>query len=84
MSDVRSRRRGWPRTLHWIARILALATILLLGMILVGESGTGPAGVREWLYLALFPVGFSAAYLLGWKWPLLGGALSIACMVAGL
>ncbi len=34
--------------------------------------------------LALFPFGFSAGYLLGWRWPLLAGCLSLACMATSL
>jgi hypothetical protein len=32
----------------------------------------------------LFPFGFAAGYLLGWRWPLLGGCFSLACMAASL
>jgi hypothetical protein len=51
-------------------------------LIVFGEPGTGPAGLREWVYLALFPFGFSVGYLLGWRWPLLAGCVSLACMAA--
>jgi hypothetical protein len=53
-------------------------------LIVFGEPGDGPSGPREWIYLALFPFGFSAGYLLGWRWPILGGGLSLACMFASL
>lgn len=72
------------RTVLWIGKLTALLAIVPLMMILVGEPGTGPEGVREWVYLALFPLGFSAGYLLGWRWPVAGGGLSLACMVASL
>ena len=49
-----------------------------------GEPGRGPTGAREWAYLALFPIGFSAGYLLGWRWPLAGGCFSLACLVTSL
>lgn len=71
-------------TLLWLARLGGAAAIVPLMLIVFGESGTGPAGVREWVYLALFPFGFSAGYLLGWKWPLLGGRVSLACMALSL
>ena len=67
---------------EWAARISATVVVVPLAMILFGESGSGPAGVREWAYLALFPVGFSVGYLLGWRWPLIGGILSLSCMAA--
>ena len=34
--------------------------------------------------LALFPFGLSAACLIGWQWPLLGGYVSPACMTLSL
>ena len=68
----------------WIARLGAVAAIVPLLMILVGEPGTGPAGLRGWVYLALFPLGFSLGYLIGWRWPIAGGCISLVCMIASL
>jgi hypothetical protein len=34
--------------------------------------------------LALFPIGFALGYLLAWRWPLVGGCISLACMAASL
>jgi hypothetical protein len=70
--------------LLWIARLAATLAIVPLMLIVFGESGTGPAGARERVYLALFPFGFSAGYLLGWRWPLLGGCVSLACLAISL
>jgi hypothetical protein len=72
------------RILHWIARLTAIAAIIPILQIAFGEPGTGPSGLHEWLYLALFPFAFSAAYLLAWRYPLLGGTLSLACMALSL
>jgi hypothetical protein len=72
------------RILLWIARITGIAAIVPLMLIFFGEPGSGPAGAREWIYLALFPFGFAAGYLLGWRWPIAGGCLSLACMAASL
>jgi hypothetical protein len=66
----------------WIAGLAATAVVVPLMLGVFGEPG--PAGARAWLYLALFPFGFSAGYLLGWRWPLLAGCLSLACMAASL
>ena len=68
----------------WIARLAGIAAIVPLMLIAFGERGTGPSGWREWVYLALFPCGFSAGYLLGWRWPLFGGCISLASLVASL
>jgi len=38
----------------------------------------------EALLLLLFPVGMCVGYLLAWKWQLLGGVVSIACMTTFL
>jgi hypothetical protein len=72
------------RVVLWLARLGSIAAVVPLMLILFGEQGSGPAGAREWLYLALFPVGFSVGYLIGWRWPLLGGCISLACMVTSL
>ena len=66
--------------LLWIARLAGTAVVVPLMLMVFGESGSGPSGAREWAYLAFFPFGFSAGYLLGWRWPLPGGCVSLACM----
>lgn len=72
------------RTMLWFARISSILVILPLMMIVIGEAGSGPSGWREWMYLALFPFGFSTAYVLGWWKPFIGGVLSLACMIVSL
>lgn len=74
---------GW-RILLWIARLAGLAAIVPLMQILFGEWETGPSSVQGWIYLALFPVGFSIGYLVGWRWPLVGDCISLVCMAASL
>jgi Kef-type K+ transport system membrane component KefB len=72
------------RVLLWIARFASIAALIPVLLILIGEAGSGPASVREWIYLALFPIGFSLGYLLGWQWPLFGVFFSLGCMVLSL
>ena len=72
------------RVLLWLARFAGTAAVVPLLLIVFGEPGAGPAGARDWLYLALFPFGFSAGYLLGWRRPLLAGCVSLACLAASL
>src|SRR5687768_12267862 len=84
MTNNRGSSTSRAQILHWIARLAGIAAIVPLMLIVFGEPGSGPAGAREWVYLALFPFGFSAGYLLGWRWPLLGGCVSLACMAASL
>jgi hypothetical protein len=72
------------RVLLWTARLSGtLVVVFLMPFVLGGEEG-GPVGVAEWVYLGLFPFGFSAGYLIGWRWPLLGGCVSLACMALSL
>lgn len=70
------------RLVLWVARLGGALAIVPLMLIVFGEPG--PSGARQWVYLALFPFGFSAGYLLGWRWPLLGGCVSLACMALSL
>jgi hypothetical protein len=82
MTNNRGGSFSWAQILQWIARLAGVAAIVPLMLIVFGEPGSGPEGVRAWVYLALFPFGFSAGYLLGWRRPLFGGCLSLACMAA--
>jgi hypothetical protein len=84
MSDSRGRRVFAASVLLWTARLAGTAAVVPLMLIAFGEHGTGPSGARGWAYLALFPFGFSAGYLVGWRWPLLGGCVSLACMAMSL
>src|SRR5262245_11829807 len=86
MKPVRAYWKSWAqrRLLLWIARLTGIAAIVPLMLIAFGERGSGPSGPREWAYLSLFPFGFSIGYLLAWRWPLLGGCVSLACMAISL
>ena len=84
MSDSRGRGTPAASVLLWSARLAGTAAVVPLMLIVFGESRNGPASAREWAYLALFPFGFSAGYLLGWRWPFLGGCISLACMATSL
>jgi hypothetical protein len=72
------------RVLLWIARLTGMVAIVPLMLIAFGEPGSGPREVGEWVYLALFPFGFSLGYLLGWRWPLVAGILSLGCLATSL
>lgn len=73
--------------LLWIARVSGTAIAALLIAMLAGPEGMGAGRaptVAEWVYLAFFPLGFSAGYLIGWRWPVAGGGFSLACMAISL
>jgi hypothetical protein len=82
MIDQKSRCMIAWLVLLWAARLAGTAVVVLLMLVVIRESGTGPSGVRECTYLALFPFGFSVGYLLGWRWPLVAGWVSLGCMAA--
>ena len=67
--------------LVWTARLAAVAVVLLLVLMASEGHGGGPAGWREWGYLALFPVGFSLCYLAALRWSRAGAMGAIACMI---
>jgi hypothetical protein len=70
--------------LLWIARVTSILVLIPVLMILIGERGTGPGSIRAWIYLSLFPCAFTIGYLIAWRLPLLGGTISLACMIASL
>lgn len=84
MRDPAKRRIEPVRLVHWVARLSAAAVVWLLMAMALGGDGSGPRGWMERAYLAFFPFGFSAGYLIGWLRPLLGGAVSLACVALSL
>lgn len=80
MNNSALRKISMARVLLWTARLTGTAVVGLLVLMVSTEWGNGPAGASEWAYLAFFPFGFSVGYLLGWRWPLLAGCVSLACM----
>jgi hypothetical protein len=47
-----------------------------------GESGGGLPD--EWLLMIFFPIGLCVGYLISWRWTLIGGIISIGCIVVFL
>jgi len=80
MNDSGSRKStGTGKGLWWIARISGTAVVLLLLMMFTGDEASLPSGA-EWIYLTFFPFGFSVGYMIGWRWPFVGGVVSLVCM----
>lgn len=70
-------------TLRWTARVLALATLLLLAMFYIGEGmNIGEITPREYIGLAFFPIGLTAGFIVAWRNEFLGGVISVASIVA--
>jgi hypothetical protein len=72
------------RVLLWTARLSGTLVVVFLMPFVLGGEESGPAGAAEWVSLALFPFGFSAGYLIGWRWPVVGGCVGLACMALSL
>ena len=70
------------RVVLWIARLLATLWFVFIAAQVISEGGGFlPRGGREFIEWMFFPIGFTAGYLLGWRWPLLGGCVSLTCLV---
>lgn len=70
--------------LRWTARILSVASLLLLLAFATGEDGIKPSRVapHEWIGLAFFPFGVAIGMLVGWWNEKLGGIISVASLAA--
>ncbi|MBN1163725.1 MAG: hypothetical protein JXB45_04050 [Candidatus Krumholzibacteriota bacterium] len=77
------------RVVLWIARVMSAIVVVFLVVMVVGYtinpqgSGREPTP-REWYGLALFPFGLCIGYVIGWRWRLLGGIISLICLAAFL
>lgn len=73
------------RIVLWTARSFAALWIVFFAAHVIGGWGEGgPRDGREFVVWMFFPIGFTAGYLLGWRWPLAGGCVSLACLVLHL
>jgi hypothetical protein len=76
------------RPLLWTARIMgtliALFALMMVFAYAVNPQGSGTATTRETVMLAFFPIGMSVGYLVAWKWPLIGGIVSIVSVAVFL
>ena len=85
MKQPGERSRPHWRALLWIARVLGGLVVLLFIVVtvfdLLSPQRSFPTPL-ECFQLSLFPIGVCVGYLVGWRWPLVGGVVSLACMVA--
>jgi len=63
--------------LRWLARISSLASIGLLGLFLFGGEESITPTLREAVAMAFFPFGVIAGMIVGWKYELRGGLISV-------
>lgn len=70
---------------RWVARAWSVLNVLIVFLFAIGESlrpiGPAPA-IQEWIGLALWPVGVAVGLLLAWLRELLGGILTLGCLLA--
>ena len=73
------------RALLWIARIPSAILVAFVALFAIAYAinpqGEGPPELPDF---ALFPIGVCAGLALGWRWPLLGGIVTTACMTVFL
>ena len=83
---------GVPRDLRvtiLVAKIVGTLFAAFLVFMMIG-SAVNPMGEQggglpdEWLLMLFFPVGLCLGYLIAWRWPLLGGAFSVGCLIVFL
>lgn len=70
--------------LRWTARILSVASLLLLLAFATGEDGIKPSRIapREWIGLTFFPFGVAVGMLVGWWNEKVGGIISVTSLAA--
>ena len=67
---------------RWSARILSIASTLVLLLFLFGEPfNVSRITPKEWAGLALFPFGVVLGFAIAWRKEILGGAITFVCAV---
>jgi hypothetical protein len=70
---------------RWVARAWSVLNILIIFLFAIGQSlrPLGPVPTyKEWIGLALWPVGVAIGLLVAWLREVLGGIVTLACLVA--
>jgi hypothetical protein len=83
MGDAVEQRSALSSVILWGARVWAVASVGLVLAFLVGE-GFDPSRIqaREWLGIVFFPLGICAGMVLAWWKEGLGGAITVASLLA--
>ena len=76
----------WIVTLiRWIARVIGTlyaAVMLLFVIASIFNPGTGGSpSFWAWFGILLMPIGVSIGMILAWKWELLGGLITLLCLL---
>lgn len=73
------------RITRWIARVWSILSIVVVVVFTVGAAvrSTGPMPTpREWVGLALWPIGVSIGLIVAWYREELGGISALGCLAA--
>lgn len=71
------------RIIRWLARLSSLASLGLLLLIFIGEGmDLGALTSTEIWGLIFFPLGVTLGMLLGWRWEVLGGSMTVLSLLA--
>ncbi len=86
MTKGQSTGDGWTQTMRWTARILALVAVALFGLFLA-QSGASRLPALSWtspqgLPLLVVLIAALVGVLIGWRWELVGGILTMVAAAA--
>jgi hypothetical protein len=86
---VEAKRSGWHNAhlvLRWIARGWSLLSLGFVALFAIGElfhpTAALPTTARDMIGLSLFPCGVSLGMILAWRREGLGGAVTVASLLA--
>lgn len=82
MNDFIRKRYSMLKVLRMTARISSVLSIAVLLMFLFGEE-FNPAKIKfnQWIGFLFFPVGIVLGFIIGWKYELTGGLISVISLL---
>ncbi len=80
MDGQTDRHDRWFRALRRTAWIWSAGSVALVVAFILGEGG--PCNTNEWIGFLFFPLGICAGIILAWWREALGGALTVASLLA--
>ena len=68
---------------RWTARISSIVCVIVIGLFIFGGNENNEFNnINEMIGFSLFPVGMLVGTLLGWKWEIIGGVISVVSLAA--
>lgn len=82
MNSIPKKQATREMVLLWLPRIASLFSFLIIGLFLFGSNEPLVSlTANESIGFACFPIGVLAGMLAGWKWPVIGGVVSISFLL---